>query len=68
MFDRFSGPTGKRLRFDAFLNQKLVGGDKDLAAELVEMAELIPVKAGEIIIQQDGTDNDLYFIINPAIK
>lgn len=66
MFDRFSGPTGKRLRCDAFLNQKLVGGDKDLAAELVEMAELIPVKAGEIIIQQDGTDNDLYFIITGA--
>jgi CRP/FNR family transcriptional regulator, cyclic AMP receptor protein len=63
MIGRFSGEQGKRLRIKAFLNQKLVGGDNALAAELANMAELIAVKAGQSIIEQDATDNDLYFII-----
>lgn len=66
MIEKFSGEAGKRLRIEAFLGQKLVGGDKGLAVELAEMAELIPVKAGDAIIQQDFTDNDLYFIITGA--
>ncbi|WP_420211107.1 Pycsar phage resistance system effector protein PycTIR [Burkholderia aenigmatica] len=66
MIERFSGEAGKRLRVEAFTGQKLVGGDKDLAAELADMAELISVKAGDVIIQQDATDNDLYFIITGA--
>ncbi|MGI4859131.1 MAG: Pycsar phage resistance system effector protein PycTIR [Janthinobacterium lividum] len=66
MIERFSGEAGKRLRIDAFTGQKLVGGDSDLAAELADMAELILVTAGDVIIQQDATDNDLYFIITGA--
>lgn len=34
MIERFSGEAGKRLRIDALIGQKLVGGDRDLAAEL----------------------------------
>ncbi|MBB5421274.1 hypothetical protein OKW33_006027 [Paraburkholderia atlantica] len=66
IIERFSGETGKRLRVEAFTGQKLVGGDKDLAAELADMAELIQVKACDVIIQQDATDNDVYFIITGA--
>ncbi|NVH78365.1 cyclic nucleotide-binding domain-containing protein [Paraburkholderia sp. JPY432] len=63
MIERFSGETGKRLRVEAFTGQKFVGGDKDLAAELADMAELIQVKTCDVIIHQDATDNDVYFII-----
>ncbi|MGF6658430.1 CRP-like cAMP-binding protein [Paraburkholderia atlantica] len=66
MIERFSGETGKRLRVEAFTGQKLVGGDKDLAAELADMAELIQVKTCDVIIQRDATDNDVYFIITGA--
>jgi CRP/FNR family cyclic AMP-dependent transcriptional regulator len=66
MIERFSGEAGKRLRIEAFTGQKLVGGDRELAAALADMAELILVQAGGVIIQQDETDNDLYFIIAGA--
>ncbi|WP_343618992.1 Pycsar phage resistance system effector protein PycTIR [Ralstonia sp.] len=67
MIERFMGEAGRRLRVDAFLEQRLVGGDNALALELADIAELIAVKAGHPIIQQGGTDNDLYFIIAGAL-
>ncbi|ROR18477.1 cyclic nucleotide-binding protein [Comamonas sp. BIGb0124] len=66
MIERFSGEMGKRLLIEAFLGQKLVRGANDLALALADVAELISVKAGTIIIQQDATDNDMYFIITGA--
>ena len=63
MIERFQGKAGKRHRIEAFRDQKLVAGDLALATELADMAELMPVAAGQAIIEQDGRDNDLYFII-----
>ncbi|MBF4003025.1 nucleotide-binding protein [Burkholderia pseudomallei] len=66
MIERFAGDTGKRLLVDAFQAQRIVGGDSNLAKELADSVELIEVKTGQTIIQQDGEDNDLYFIITGA--
>lgn len=66
MIERFAGDSGKRLRIEAFLSQKLVGGNNDLATELAEIAELLEITRGQHIIEQDGNDNDLYFIIAGA--
>ncbi|ONR00408.1 hypothetical protein A8E08_03940 [Burkholderia cenocepacia] len=51
---------------DALQAQRIVGGDSNLAKELADSVELIDVKTGQTIIQQDGEDNDLYFIITGA--
>lgn len=66
MIERFIGEAGKRLRIEAFLTQKLVGGDNALVAELADQAELVEVKTGQTIVEQNSTDNDLYFIIAGA--
>ncbi|WP_244108276.1 TIR domain-containing protein [Burkholderia cenocepacia] len=66
MIERFAGDTGKRLLVDALQAQRIVGGDSNLAKELADSVELIDVKTGQTIIQQDGEDNDLYFIITGA--
>lgn len=64
MLDRLSGEKGARLRVDAFASQKIVAGDKALAKELSESAELIEFQAGAVAIEQEGVDNDVYFVLS----
>lgn len=63
MIDRFLGEGGRRLRVEALRGQKLVSGNAALAEELADAVELIAMAKGQVLIQQDGLDNDVYFII-----
>lgn len=62
MLNRFQGEGGRRLRVEALLTQKMVGGNRQLAEELAEDVELCAVKPGEVLINQGGTDNDVFMI------
>jgi predicted nucleotide-binding protein len=64
MNNRFAGDTGRRLRIEAFKDQKLVGGNGDLAETLADMCELIEVPIGTTIIAQDDYTNDIFFILS----
>lgn len=63
MIQRFEGDAGKRLRIEAIFNQKMVGGNRKLAESLADCVELRAVHPGEILIEQGGSDNDVYFIL-----
>ncbi len=63
LIDKYLGEEGKRLRLDALLAQKLVGGKEDLAGELEAVTEFMPTSAGQILIEQEGDDTDIYFIV-----
>lgn len=63
LIDKYLGEDGKRLRLEALLTQKLVVGKEDLAAELDAVSEFMPVSAGQTLIEQEGEDTDIYFII-----
>jgi CRP/FNR family cyclic AMP-dependent transcriptional regulator len=63
MLDRLTGDTGLRLRTAVFSNQKIVAGNQALAGELAQRAHLMEVKAGHVLIEQGGSDNDIYFIL-----
>lgn len=63
MIQRFEGDAGKRLRIEALRSQKLVAGNEQLAADLADCVELKAVRSGSVLIEQGGTDNDLYFIL-----
>lgn len=63
MLARLSGDAGLRLRTDAFSSQKIVMGNPSLAAELAQQAQLTAVMAGEVLIEQGGSDNEIYFIL-----
>lgn len=62
MLRRFEGEAGKRLRFEALLAQKLVGGNRELADALAERVVLLTLKRGDCLIEQGASDNDAYFI------
>lgn len=62
MNNRFAGDTGRRLRIEAFKDQKLVGGNVELAENLADICELIEVPTGTTIITQDEYTNDIFFI------
>lgn len=63
MIHRFEGDAGKRLRIEAMANQKLVGGNRELAEALADDAELKEVRPGDVLIEQGASDNDIYLII-----
>lgn len=61
--ERFEGDAGRRRLIDALNIQKMVAGNSALAEELASLVEVIEVKAGETIIRQGASDNDLFFIL-----
>ena len=63
MLERLSGDKGKRLRIEAFADQKIVSGNRALAQELSELADLMEFKKGASAVEQGASDNDLYFIL-----
>lgn len=68
MLERLSGDKGARLRVEAFAGQKIVGGDKALALELSERAELVEFKVGAVAIEQEGADNDVFFLLAGSVS
>ena len=63
LIDRFQGDAGRGNLIDAMLQQQIVSGNRDLAEELADRADLIEVAEGEAIISQGGDDNDLFLIM-----
>lgn len=63
MLQRFEGDAGKRLRVEALLSQKLVGGNRQLAEQMEARIRLLELKPGEVLIQQNASDNDVYLIL-----
>ncbi|NCP20311.1 MAG: cyclic nucleotide-binding domain-containing protein [Erythrobacter sp.] len=61
--ERFQGDAGRANRIDAMLQQQIVSGNRELAEELADRAEMLGVTEGEAIIRQGGDDNDLYLIM-----
>jgi len=68
LIDRFQGDAGRGNLIDAMQQQQIVSGNRALAEELADRAELIEVAEGEAIIQQGGDDNDLYLVIGGSFR
>lgn len=66
--DRFRGDAGKANLLDAMLQQAIVCGNRDLALELADCADVLEVPEGEAIITQGGDDNDLFLIVAGTFK
>ncbi|MCP1516924.1 putative nucleotide-binding protein [Pseudomonas migulae] len=63
MIERFEGIEGRRRRIQALRTQKIVAGNIQLADELSDLIELRQLNIGETLIDQGGSDNDIYLII-----
>lgn len=68
MLERFIGGEGKDLRIESFCAQTIVRGDVQLAEALAEAAEMIEVDAGGTLIEQNGEDDDIYFIFSGSFS
>jgi CRP/FNR family cyclic AMP-dependent transcriptional regulator len=66
--------TSLKDRFDrvgvveALLRQRLVRGDKDLAERFADVGRTAEYTPGEVLIEQGGWDNDLYFILAGEVE
>lgn len=68
MLHRFEGDTGRRLRVESLVTQKIVGGNRELAEQLADIVRLRPLVAGEKLIEQNGTDNDVFMVLAGAVQ
>ena len=63
MQNRFEGESGKRLRQQQILGQKIVGGNQELAEFLDANSTLKSFSPGQLLIEQGGHDNDMLLIL-----
>ena len=61
--ERFEGPDGFHLLVEALLIQPIVGGDTTIAEAIGDCAELALFRPGSNIIEESGSENDLFFIL-----
>lgn len=68
MLFRFEGDAGRRLRVESLITQKMVGGNRALAEQLADIVRLRSLAADEILIEQNGTDNDVFMVLAGAVQ
>ncbi|MDH6273724.1 CRP/FNR family cyclic AMP-dependent transcriptional regulator [Rhizobium leguminosarum] len=64
MIERFQGDAGRELRLEALTAQSIVARDPALAEELTDLVGLQELDVGQILIEQNGEDDDIFFIIS----
>lgn len=68
MLHRFEGDAGRRLRVESLATQKMVGGNRTLAEQLADIVRLRSLAVGEVLIEQNGTDNDVFMVLAGAVQ
>jgi predicted nucleotide-binding protein len=63
LIDRFKGDRGEKLLVESLTSLKLVAGNHTLAAEMGAKVQLQALAAGDLLIEQNGSDNDVFFIL-----
>ena len=60
LIDRFQNKT---VLTEALLAQAIVQGDREVAAALADAGKVVEFAAGEVLIHEDATDRDMYFLL-----
>ncbi len=63
MLDRFKGKKGRRLVVESLRGQSIIGNDRSLAEAVADSAEILGYASGDTIIRQEGSDNEIYFLL-----
>ncbi|MFB9984541.1 TIR domain-containing protein [Mesorhizobium kowhaii] len=64
MKDRFSGDRGTAILVEALESQRLLSGIPEAGHALSSLGQLVEISKDTKLIEQDGRDNDVYFIIS----
>src|ERR1019366_4684035 len=68
MLTRFQGEDGRQRLVDPLKAQAVVGGDATLAHELADVKKVRELLPGEILIEQQSTENELFFIVSGTCR
>jgi CRP/FNR family cyclic AMP-dependent transcriptional regulator len=60
---RFEGEAGRRRLVQVFMSQKMVANEAALAEELAGLVDVVEVTNRQMLISQDGSDNDIYLVL-----
>ena len=66
MLSEFEGEDGKRKLIARLERQEMVRGDGALAALLADAVELAELPSGATLVERDGEDTNLFFILDGA--
>jgi CRP/FNR family transcriptional regulator, cyclic AMP receptor protein len=66
--DRFVGPGGRARLLEVLARQRVVAGDMALAGRFAEKLEVCELKPGDTVIDQDGPDTDLFFLLAGRVR
>lgn len=64
MITRYQGDEGARLRLEALLDSKLVNGDRALARDIAEQAQVRAFAKGEALIEQGDEGTSVFILIS----
>jgi CRP/FNR family cyclic AMP-dependent transcriptional regulator len=67
MIERFQGEAGRRLLIEALLRQPAVQGHREIADAIANHCHLQSLLPGDRLIEQNGTDNDIFFILSGEV-
>lgn len=68
MIERFQGEAGRRFRIDALLRQPIVQGQQAIAEAIEATCDVREYNAGETLLKQGSSDNDLLFIVSGIVE
>lgn len=63
MKERFEGERGGQLLLETLVGNKMIAGDRDLAAEFLSAGELVEYRPGDVVIEQGDFSNEVYLIV-----
>jgi CRP/FNR family transcriptional regulator, cyclic AMP receptor protein len=68
MIDRFEGESGNRRLTDLLSRQMVLAGSGPIAETLAGLVAVRAVPDRGLLIQQDGTDTELYFVLSGRVS
>ncbi|MFT8898361.1 MAG: TIR domain-containing protein [Acetobacter sp.] len=68
MLNRFQGDSGHRLTKDLLNQQRMVQGNSLISTEVAEKSTVREFSSGETLIEQNGHDNSIYFILSGSVE
>ena len=68
MITRFQGALGREVLLETLREQKIASGSVAIAQDFADRGELLQIPAGNAIIEQGGTDNDVYLILTGSFE
>lgn len=68
MIERFQDEEGRRRLLAALVTHRLLNGSDEIAEMMICEGELFEFSSGQILIQDQGSDNQIYFIITGEVS